>query len=87
MCIGCLAAFARLPLVEAVGGQQAAMPPVRGAERRLVATVSPRALIILAPIDGSFAQRGTRPQRTCASSRAPCALTRTIGTCCIGAML
>ena len=51
------------------------------------ASVSARALIILAPIDGSFAQRGTSPQRTCASSRSPDVAMRMTGTSCIGAML
>jgi hypothetical protein len=32
-----------------------------------VATVSARALIMLLPIFGSFAQNGTKPQRICAS--------------------
>jgi hypothetical protein len=40
-----------------------------------------------APMAGLFAERGTKPHRTCASSRSPCALTRTIGTSVIGAML
>jgi hypothetical protein len=51
------------------------------------ANVSARALIILLPIAGSLAQRGTRPHRTSTSSRSPAALRRTIGTSCIGAML
>ena len=52
-----------VPLVVAVGGEQAAT----GRERRRKAgfswTVSMRALIILLPIAGSLAQNGTRPHR------------------------
>jgi hypothetical protein len=44
-------------------------------------------LIIRAPIDGSFAQRGTSPQRTSTSSTRPFEARRTIGTGCVGAML
>ncbi len=51
------------------------------------ASVSARALIIREPIAGSFAQRGTSPQRTNASSRSPACDRRTTGTSCIGAML
>ena len=51
------------------------------------AIVSARAFIIRVPIDGSFAQRGTRPQRTSTHSRSPAAFCRTIGTSCVGAML
>jgi hypothetical protein len=53
----------------------------------LIVSVSARALIMRTPIDGSFADRGTNPQRTCTSSRSPARLMRTIGTCCVGAML
>jgi hypothetical protein len=55
------------------------------------ATLSALALIILLPIEGSFAQAGIRPQRAVASSRpAPSPAwrtilgSRTIGTACEG---
>jgi len=53
----------------------------------LSASVSERALIIRLPIAGSFAQRGTSPQRTSTSSRSPAGVCRMTGTSCIGAML
>ena len=53
----------------------------------LSATVSPRALIIFAPIDGSFAQRGHEAPAHLHQLALAGALSRTIGTGCIGAML
>ena len=51
------------------------------------ATVSLRALIMRLPPDGSFAQGGTSPQRSIATSRAPASLVRTTGASWLGAML
>ena len=48
-------------------------------------TPSTRALIMRAPADASFAQRGTRPQRRSSSTRSPVERTRTIGSSCVGA--
>src|SRR5258706_348127 len=47
--------------------------PRRNASRKadLVATLSPRALIIFVPEAGSFDHDGTRPQRRIATSRLP----------------
>jgi hypothetical protein len=45
------------------------------------------ALIIEVPTLRSFAQNGTRPQRSMAISRVPWASTRTTGAACVGAML
>jgi hypothetical protein len=39
------------------------------------------------PILASFAQKGTRPQRSIAISRVPPRSTRTTGADCVGAML
>ena len=62
---------------------------VRHANRheRLIEAAVNAVLMSLAPIDGSFAQRGTSPQRISLSTRSPCEFCRTIGTGCIGAML
>jgi len=51
------------------------------------ATVSPRALIILAPMLGSLAQDGIRPQRIGNSSSPPSGSWRTIGRSWVGAAL
>jgi hypothetical protein len=58
-----------LPFVEPVSWHQAS--PVAEDSRNvgLDATVSARALIRRLPMAGSSAQAGTRPQRTCTSSR------------------
>ena len=88
MRIGCLPRRSRPPFVEAVGrasGSDAA--GTRCETTAFDAIVSARALIIRAPIDGSFAQRGTSPQRTCTSSRSPLRVWRTTGIICVGAML
>lgn len=73
------------PLVEAGRGDQAARILVRVAEARLRCDCFGAGVMRL-PILWSFAQNGTRPQQTCDSSRLP-SRKRTMGTCCVGAML
>ena len=84
---GCLTRAAALPLVVAVGEHQAAATLVGVAERRLLAERLARALIMRAPIDCSFAQDGTSPQYSIASSRGPPSRSRTAAMYCVGAML
>jgi len=61
----------------------------RNASRKadLVATLSPRALIIFVPEARSFDHDGTRPQRRIATSRFPALSVRITGASCVGAML
>ena len=53
----------------------------------VIGAVSDRALIGRGPLVGSFAHRGTRPQRAVASSRTPVSPCRTIGSVSPGATL